>query len=252
MTKLHEILAVESDLEAVAKKVIAEGLDTFTKRQQHFFARHQSWEMLDEARKNEAPADDVHFMETTVGKKLEYVENHLIKYYDTLIRKELANQLATADLIVDGQVIAPALPVTFLLGMEKRLVQVRGLYQAIPTLPPGAEWRPADDKGVGVYVVANPEVKAKTEKTIKSKVLVPATDNHPAQIEKWFEDKIIGRSTTITWAGLITPAEKSNLLERLDNLIQAMKQARQRANAQVVNKDLAIGRLLFEYVHDIK
>ena len=47
---------------------------------------------------------------------------------------------------------------------------------------------------------------------------------------------------------MISPAEKSALLGRIDKLIQATKKARQQANAaEVVNRE--IGRKIMDYIN---
>ena len=53
MAKLHEILAVEGDLEATAKKIINEAINTFSKKADHFIEAHRSLKMFDEERQHE-------------------------------------------------------------------------------------------------------------------------------------------------------------------------------------------------------
>ena len=252
MSKLHEILAVEGDLNAVQQKVIEEGISTFRNRQAHFIGRHQVWEMFDEDRVNETPPEAFQKLTTTVADKLAYIQRHVSSYFDAIYQKEHTNQSATGDIILDGVTVASDIPVTLLVGLEKRLVHMRELYTAIPTLPPAFDWEKASDLGDNVYKNANVDIKNKTEKTLCYKILADATDKHPARIETWHEDKPIGRSKTKTWSGMITTAEKSAILWRLDKLIQAIKQARQRANETEIETGLAIGDLLLNYIHGRK
>ena len=169
-------------------------------------------------------------------------------YYDALLQKESTNQIAVADLVVDGNIIASGLPATFLLGMESRLKKLRDVYVQIPTLAVGTEWRKDEGKGDGVWVIANPEETMKTQKTTKSEVLYEATEFHPAQIDKWDETKNVGKFTRVVWSGMVTPARKSQLLDRIDNLLRAVKKARQRANSTKVQK-VSVGKEIMNFIN---
>ena len=138
MPKLHELLAVEGDLEGTYKKIVDEAKVTFDKKGAHFFGVHRRLEMFDEDLPK-AP-DEHQEMVTTVHDKLEYVNEHVVRYFDAVLQKERTNQDAKADIVVDGVSLAKDLPATFLLGLENKLKNVRSLFQAIPTLPPGRKW----------------------------------------------------------------------------------------------------------------
>lgn len=246
-TKLHEIIAVEGDLEATAKKVLDEAVNTFTKKPDHFQEHHRVLAMFDDARSNEN-VEEHKALVTTVADKLSYVRSHVVRYFDTFAKKEATNQVASADLVVDGVTLMEAVPATTLLGLESRLKLVRQMYEAIPTIQPGTIWNDDPERGPGIYVSAEPEVRMRTEKQIQHKVLYEATKEHPAQLEKWMADVPVGRITLRHWSGMLSPSEKSNLLGRIDTLIRAVKKARQRANtAEVVS--VRIGKALFDYIH---
>ncbi len=144
MPKLHELLAVEPDLEGTSKKVVAEARKTFDKPP-IFFGFTRKWVMFAADEQDQAPPDEHQHMTTTVADKLGYVSDHLARYYDAVLSKETANQHATADLVVDGVTLLQGAPATFLLGLENKLKSLRGMYEAIPTLPVGVEWEPAPD-----------------------------------------------------------------------------------------------------------
>lgn len=235
--KLHELLAVESDLETTAKKIMNEATVTFLKKQEHFLGYRKSLRMFEEHRKQEEEAaTESKALVTTVGDKLEYVLNNTIKYYDAILQKEATNQTAVADLVVDGHVLLENAPATWLLGMESRLKGLRTVYEAIPTWAPGVDWVPAPEQGKGIYKAAEPSKADKTEKAPAHKVLVPASEHHPAQVEKWVENVRVGVFTTQKWISSWSPSQKSEALERLDKLIRAIKRARQRANSTPVVK----------------
>lgn len=251
---LHEILAVEADLTGTAKRITEETKHTFREKGTHFQSTHRTLKMVtagvDQAVTDAAEQAEEQRTEmvTTVHEKLKYTLSQLTPFYDVVLQKEATNQDAIADLIVNGKTIATGLPATFLLGMETKLKSLREIYEVIPTLAPGIRWDKDETVGRNVYRMSQPEVRAKTAKTWQHKVLVAATDKHPAQIEKWEEAVTVGTFTKQAWSSAMTATEKSELLGRIDDLIQAVKQARQRANSVAVRK-ISIGKALVDYLH---
>jgi hypothetical protein len=78
--------------------------------------------------------------------------------------------------------------------------------------------------------------------------LYEATEQHPAQIEKWAEDVRIGTYTTKRWSGMLTPREKYEILSRIDILQQSVKRALSEANRTPHSKD-RIASQIFEFIH---
>jgi len=253
-TMLHEVLAVEADAAGVAKRIATETIHTFKEKAIHFTAATRTLELFngsDEVAKAAAEKAEAQYLEmvTTVNAKLEYTLKQITPYYDVVLQKEATNQDAVADLITsDGTVIGSNLPATFLLGLETKLKQLREIYEVIPTLAPGVKWEKDAAQGKGVYRQAIPSVVAKTAKTWQHKVLVQATDKHPANIEKWEETINIGAYTKESWSSALTPTEKSELLGRIDDLIRSAKEARQRANSTPIRK-VEISKALVSFLH---
>ena len=255
MPKLHELLAVEGDLEGIYKQILDETITTFTKKANHFIGAEKTCKIFDENRQDETPAPQRQELVTTVSEKLTYTQKHIVRYLDAVLQKESTNQSAVADLVIDGAVLAKALPATFLLGLETKLKNIRKVYVSAPTLPPGIKWEGDSGLGENVFRRTHPEKTFKTAKTFQHKVLVPAQfpkegeggTSLPAQIEKWEENQNVGEYTTEQWSGMISPSQKSKLLGNLDKLIRAVKKARQRANTAEVNK-VSIGKNLCEFI----
>jgi len=245
MAKLHELLAVEADLTNTANKLMEEANTTFIKKPDHFTGFTKETKYLDERRSLENTTENKQLV-TTVDDKLDYALSHAGKMYDALLQKEATNQTAKADLIVDGKTIAKDIPSTFLLGMESRLKIVRALVEGIPTLPPAIEWRDDINAGKGRYR-NNPVATFKTEKKVEFVTLAPATDKHPAQVKDWTADVNVARVDTTTFSGMWSTQRKADVLDRIDTLAQAVKQARQRANmAEVV--PVKIGAALLDFI----
>jgi len=246
MPKLHQILAVEGDLEGVYSKIMEETKVNFTKHPERYFGFHERTELVDK----EAPAEsDVHKeMDDTIPSKLDYTVGHIIRYLDAVLQKERTNQEARTDLVVDGVVIAKDVPATFLLWLETKLKLIRQVYQAIPTLQPGIKWEEDKSQGEDVYRKAYPEEKFRTKKVMKNHVIAVATKEHPAQVQVYNEDVKVARIIKDLWCGMISPAQKSVKLGRVDKLLREVKKARQKANTvDVVN--VTIGAELFGYIN---
>jgi hypothetical protein len=63
------------------------------------------------------------------------------------------------------------------------------------------------------------------------------------------QDIPVGKQHILEFSGLITPAEKAVLLERVETVTRAVKSARARANAQEVDAGAnKIAARIFEYI----
>lgn len=244
---LHEILAVIGDLKGAKDKIHNETLKTFRDKPAHFLGSHKKLKMFDESRAGEQ-TDEHKALVTNVVDKLGYMKRAFIRCWDAKLQKESGNQLAKADIIIDDATIASDIPVTLLLEMENEIKELRKVYEAIPTLAPGIDWVEAKDIGENIHKSQHPVVSNKTEKNFEHKVLVPATDRHPAQVREWTEDKPVGQYSTIQWSGMLTSADKSVLLAKIDKVSRAIKRARQRANKQEITK-AAFGAAIFDFIH---
>lgn len=247
MGKLHQLLAVESDLNNAYLSMLNETQVIFEKKANLFFGAIKSLRMFDANDKTNY-ADEHQELATTVPKRLNYTKDFIVTYLDALLQKESTNQVAKADLVVDGIELAKDVPATFLLGLEKRLIAVRAVYKAIPTLNQNAAWVIDESLGEDTYKAVHAEKKFKTKKGFVHKVLYDATKEHPAQIEKWEEVENVGEYSIDTWCGMISSADKSVLLTRIDNIIIAVKKARQKANGCDIVKN-HIGSRIMNYIN---
>lgn len=238
--KLHEILAVESGLEGTYQKILAETLKTFTKDHHLFdggvktltmFADEDAYSNGEISRQNR---------EATVAEKLDYIKESTVRYYDAIYQKDLANRLAKADIVIDGEVIAKDVPATFLLAMEKKLKGFRQVLADIPTLAKGVEWIEADEEGENVWKIAHPRETFKTAKTKRYLEVAKATKEHKAQVEVWDDTHNVGKYKEEFTSGRVTSGRKSKYLAKLDQLINAVKIARTKANdVEVPTKHIA-------------
>lgn len=253
-TALHELLAVDKDVRKTAEKVIAEGNATFRSRQDHFDGHQKVYDPLDENDPEIFTPERKEVVET-VPSKVEYIEDMVANLMDVILQKEKANQEASADIIIvqkDGseQIILTDVPASALVQYETILERLRSqVYNVVPTLKPGPAWSPDTEKGKGYYRYDEGR-KPRTRKTDQPLVLYEATKDHPAQTTVKQVDVVAGYWTTTHWTGRISPAEKSDLLERVEKMLTAVRTARSRANeAKVTN--LHGGRKIFNFIRGL-
>lgn len=248
MGKLHSLLCVEPDKKGTAEKILNETIVTFSKKQDHFTGQLRQYASVTDG-DSELFDDEKKAMVTTVHDKLAYTETALIDLIDVLYQKEETNTRARADLVLNGQLIAKSVPATVLLNLENKFKAIRTMYQEIPTLAPEEEW--ALDPMLSKTYKSKPKVTYKTKKVTTPLVLYAATDKHPAQVKEVIEDVRQGSWTTTKWSGMISPLEKSEILARVDTLIQAVKCARVEANDEEA-ATCKIGQKLFDFINNGK
>lgn len=238
MSKLHQLIAALPDRKQAADHVVTETQNTFSKKPDHFMGKHSVYKPLEDGTDEEE--DTYKELVDTVDGKLEHCFGIVGKFIDLEISRDCTNQFAKADVSINGVSITPPLPATSLLMLESKIQRWLELFTHIPTLAPGRKWELDPEKGPGVYVDKNPEARWRKRKTVQHKELSPATQHHPAQIEKWYEDVNVGRVVDTIWCSMYSPAQKSKLISRAQELLVAVKDARQRANdAEAVQLEVA-------------
>lgn len=248
MTALHEILAVEKSLETTAQRLLTESNKTF-KKADLFRGVTRELHMFKEEDKHLEQVEHMR-LTTTVDENLNYLKKPLADYWDTVLRKDLTNQAAVANLILEnGLILYKDVPATFLLGFEKKLRELREVYNNIPTLAPGVKWVPSTTERSGVYVDTDDKVQFKVTKDPEFRVVAEATPQHPAQVKEVARTVNVGRYTTTELSGMLSPQEKAKRLTRIDELINATKRARMRANKEPVPARPMLGDAVLKYIN---
>lgn len=243
MGQLHELLAVEGDLKRAAEQEVKRIAALFVQGISRFQGLIKTYKPFEEG--GESFPDEIVPRATSVQEELEELKAVFGKWIDSNVQKESTNQIAIADLVVDGKTLFTEVPATALLNLESKLTILRNLLQATPVLDPAKVWEWDENKGA---FLAAPEVRYRTQKKLRSKEVSPATVKHAAQVETWREDVRIGEWKTVIESGMLTIVEKKALLDRLTRLLEATKKARQRANkAEVETGKMA--DVLFEYIY---
>ena len=246
--KLHELLAVEGPLKAQANATRTDLMATFKNKRHLFEEKLVTFYPNTDGAKPITESQSL--INTNVRKELAWIAGILTKQMDVsyLVAEANASQMARADVTLeDGTILLKSVPTTALLELEKRANEIRELITAIPTLDPAKGFTPDTARGNGIYAARERRVE-RTRKAQRPIVLYDATPEHPAQTQLISEDVAVGHVEEQEWSGLITPAEKGELLERAETFSRAVKAARMRANDADFTGDFKIGAAIFNYV----
>ncbi|HAA56841.1 MAG TPA: hypothetical protein DCE42_18890 [Myxococcales bacterium] len=168
----------------------------------------------------------------------------MTKLFDITATKDWANNKARADVVVDGQTIVKDVPVTYLLFLEKQLTDLHTFIKKLPTLDAGESWEydPSSD-----CFATEPLQTTKTKKVPRNHVKAEATEHHPAQVEVYYEDIVVGYWKTIKFSGALPAKRVNELLQRIQKLQHAVKFAREEANSIEVEEQ-KIGKRVFDFL----
>lgn len=186
---------------------------------------------------------------------LNEVVNAVSRDWNLMATVDAGNQRAVADLLVptgektlageDVQFrVLRDVPATFLLYLARELDDVYTFIKKMPTLDPAVHWN--YDEAVAAFV-AEPVTTFRSKKVLKNHVLYEATDRHPAQVQTFTEDIVDGLWTVVRRSGALPLERKALLLQRVDALRLAVKEARERANTVEV-EDRDVARPIFDFL----
>jgi hypothetical protein len=216
----------------------------------------QRSELLTGLSRTYTPKDDEGFrfpaettnVQVTAELVLKNITADLGRLFDVTAALDWTNQHARADVVLlngpEPVVLLTDVPVSYLMFLEKQLVNMESLIRKLPILPATENWTfdPASDtyRSDAVGTV-------KTAKVRRNHVLAEATDRHPAQVESYTEDVPIGTWSTVKFSGAIPASRANKMLARVTALMQAVKFAREQANLESV-VDPKPGRRVLDYL----
>lgn len=241
MPKLNQIIAVEKGLKSRTEAAITK-LYHDLQKPALFAGLSRKYTPVDDGGDTLPPESTL--VQKNAHATFDIAAEHLTKLIDVVATKERGNTLAVANVTVDGQVVVASATVPFLLFLEKKLIDLRTMVSKAPVLDPSEDWhRDTDFAGWRT----DPVETTRTRKVPKTLVRYPATDKHPAQTEVYTVDEIVGRWATVKSSGALSPAERTRLLERIDTLSDAVKQAREEANSTDVEQ-VHVGEAVFDFL----
>jgi hypothetical protein len=241
VTKLNQIIAIEKGVKADAAAALTRAYHDLQKAAllsgitRSYQPRDDEGEQLPpESTRVQLRTDQV------IGQ----VRKALVRLFDVVATKDDANTAARASIVVDGVTLASDVPATYLLFLEKQLTDLATFVRKLPVLDPADSWSWNEQQGA---YATEPVRTTRTKKVMRNHVKAEATEKHPAQVEVYTEDVIVGYWTTIKFSGAVPASEVSEMLERVGKLTEAVKRAREEANTLAVT-DKNVGAALLGYL----
>ena len=168
----------------------------------------------------------------------------LTKLFDVTATKDWTNCKARADVVVDGNTLLSQVPATYLLFLEKQLVDMHTFVKKLPVLDASETW--SFDASADCWAT-EPVQTVKTKKIPRNHVKAEATEKHPAQVEVYYEDVVVGNWRTVKFSGALPAQRVNELLARVEKLQEAVKFAREEANS-IEADEQKVGEKIFQYL----
>lgn len=241
MTKLNQIIAVEKGVKSKSYSELTEAHHAVQKQAllagiaRTYQPKDEEGELLPpESTRVQIKAEEI----------LRQTAANLTRLFDITATKDWANCEARADVSVDGRVLVRDVPVSYLLFLEKQLSDLATFVKKLPVLDASESW--THDASTDSWKT-DPVRTARSKKVPRNHVKAEATEKHPAQVELYYEDVTVGYWTTTKFSGALPAQRVNELAERVDKLGQAVKFAREEANAHEVT-DQRAGESVFGYL----
>ena len=251
MAKQHELLAAEKTTTTAWSELLLETRKKFGNPDTYYHGHSRTLSMLEqsdaniateEAERSEKPVT------TTVFDTLEWAFGIFERAEQLQYQKNQTNTRAKATIMWKGAPFLEDVPVDELMGLEKRLLQIRELMLVVPTLDASKHWQKAPQLGPHIWEVKFPIEKTKGDKRLQVVTMSEATEHHPAQVHTEHKDVPVGKYTTIQRSGEATAVQKSEAIRRIDDFLIEVKSARMRANETEVVQSESFAQELVEFL----
>jgi hypothetical protein len=241
MAKLNQIIAVEKGVKTRSQKELTEAHHALQKPSllagiaRTYRPKDEEGEQLPpEATRVQIKAEEIIARTAAI----------LVELFDVTATKDFANCQAKASVVVDGRTLLADVPVTYLLFLEKQLVDLHTFVKKLPVLDASESW--IQDPSADCWVT-EPTQTARTKKIPRNHVKAEATEKHPAQVDVYHEDVVIGYWKTVKFSGALPQRRVNELVSRVEKLQNAVKFAREEANGINVTEEKH-GRVIFDYL----
>lgn len=242
MAKLNQVIAIEKGIKGRVHSGLTE-MYKLVQKPELFNGFNKSYQPI--ADDGESLPSESKRVQCNASDMLQGASRLLTELFQVTARKDWTNCTALADVKVDDKTILTAVPVTYLLFVEKQLTDLRTFVGEMPVLDDAEEWK--KDAHSGLF--KSGEVKThRTKKTQKPIVLYDATDKHPAQTQLITEDVLAGHWSAIKHSGSMPKTEKVALMGRIEKLLNAVKEAREQANMADEITTPEVGEAVFAYL----
>jgi hypothetical protein len=241
MGKLNQVIAVVAPKKKKAAEKLTEAYHKIQKSPL-FDGLSRVYQPRDAEGEQQPPESKL--IQVKVSDLIREVGAALTEMYDAVATQDWANCTAKANVVVDGKTILSAVPVTHLLFLEKQLNDVATFVGKLPTLDPAEDWKYND---AADHWATNPSETVRTKKVPKAFMKAPATKEHPAQVETFHEDVLVGFWKTVKFSGAIPAKRKNELLERVQALHEAVVKAREEANG-IEAPPVSVGKEILGFI----
>ena len=241
MGKLNQVVAVVAAKKKLATEAITNAYHAIQKAEL-FGGISRTYTPRDDEGERFPPESKI--AQTSVPAILEAVTGPLTEMFDTVLTQDMANTVACGSILDLGL----GVPVTYMLFLEKQLTDLITFVGKLPVLDPSEAWH--WDENANCYASA-PSESVKSKKIPKAFVKCEATKEHPAQVEMFTEDVVVGNWKTIKFSGALKAADKAAMLDRARKLHEAVVKAREAANSIEVTEQ-HIGKSLLDFVFNGK
>jgi predicted nucleic acid-binding protein len=242
MTKLNQIIAIEKGIKSRTHSEFSD-LYKAAQRAELFNGFSKTYQTKDEDGETLPPENKR--VQYTTDDVLRSTQRTLSELFNVTARKDFTNCVAKATVTLNETILVKDAPVSYLLFLEKQLTDLRTFISALPVLDAAEKW--TKDTNSGLYKTDVVQTH-RSKKIAKPIVLYPATDKHPAQTQIVTEDVLAGYWNQVKQSGAMPLPEKQELLERLETLLHAIKQAREEANGSDEVETPPIGEAVFNYL----
>ncbi len=241
MTRLHQILAIGRTAQTQADRAITD-IHHRTQNATLFEGLSKTYQPVDEDG-DRLPPESVPVQMRAEELLAGDLQAAWVRLLDLTLTKDVANTHAKADIKVGDTVIATDVPVTYLLTLQRQLLDLYTVVAKMPVLHSSFTWKLDTD---GNWAT-EPVETAKTKKTPRVLELSPATKEHPAQVQVFQEDPVVGYWTAVRRSGAMPAARQRELLARITTLQEAVKIAKEEANSAEIT-DRHVGADIFAFV----
>ncbi len=242
MTRISQLIAIVGGVTAEADAKVAE-LRALAANESLLSGLEQTYRPLaEDGVRLPAKSQKVRLSEDTVLAALQQV---LTRKWDTGRTLDQANSRARADVSVSDGVLLPAVPVGHLLYLERELGTLHAVVSGMPTLDQTKDWT-TDGVEPGLHKSAPVETTS-TDKVPYNWHRGNGAPGIQEQVDILTRDEVVGYWTKVTFSGALHPKRKATLLDRISDLRNAVKMAREEANAREA-EDVREGRTIFEWL----
>jgi hypothetical protein len=234
MAKLNQVNALVTARKGDAEKQVSE-LMKLMQKEQLFTGRERTYRPMDEVNGQKLPPESQR-VQQRADDLIRQAREKWIELWNLVLTQDTGNQAARADIVVNGNVVLPNVPVTSLLFLDKQVNELEAFVAKLPTPDPAEEWTHDPNSGL-LRGKAAESIRTSKEPTVIVKY--PATTEHPAQTELFTKDVPVGTWTQILYSGCISTDRKNAILARVRKLQDAIKVAKEQANLMDIDRQKA-------------